>query len=158
MVDLRSVIGISLIGVITALLLSVSVYLTLGTRWGFETYLFPYLIGLSLLPLAGSLVTRRYRLVAKSLLIVAGVVTFVVGVTSSLYCLQVTGSQWQFAYNLGENAIQFGPEAATCRAEMNAPIMITGYVLTTIGGSQLVDDVVAPEWFSLDLYSLGNIR
>jgi len=47
------------VSVAVAAVLYTTVYLNLGTRWGFEIHLNPYYLGLAVLPLGFAVVTRR---------------------------------------------------------------------------------------------------
>lgn len=161
MVDRRSLFGASLVAVLTALLLPLVVYLTLGTQWGHEIYLFPYAIGVSALPLVGALLTGRFRLAVTSLLLSGGVFVFIGGVLSNgAWCFQEagSGSSWYFAYDLSRNVIRYGGPIGTCRAEPNTPLVAFGYLLATIGSIQLLNYLTSPEWVSVDLYSLLDAR
>jgi hypothetical protein len=156
--DRRQLGAVALVAGVTGLVLSLLVALTFGTRWGFETYLFPYAVGAAALPLVGALATRRYRLVLPFALLPAGVLTFVAGVTwSGAYCLQGGAGDWYLAYDPARNVIRFGGSAGACNAEPNPPVVGLGYALTTLGGLQSVDAVTARAWSPLDLSVLPGL-
>jgi len=151
----RSVVGLPLVAATTALLLSLLVYLTFGTRWGNEVYLFPYAVGASVLPLAAALATGRYRLVGPTVVLPVGVLTFVGGVTwGGTACLQEAGREWYFTYDLARNVIRYGGSVGTCRAEPNAPVVLLGYALATVGTLQSLDAVTPRAWSPLDRSAL----
>ena len=146
----RQLVGSAVVAAGTALLLALLGVLTYGTEWGHEVYLFPYAIGASTLPLVAALVTRRVRFVLPTLLVPVGVFAFVSGVVASGGCLQRAASEWYFAYDPVRNVIRYGGSVGTCRAEPNAPLVLLGYALATLGGLQTLDGVTARRWSPLD--------
>lgn len=140
-----------------ALLLLGLVYLTLGTRWGFEKYVFRYVIVLSFLPLVFSLVTRRYRFIVPSLLVSVGVVAFVGGILwNGLFCLEGGTDSWQLVYQWQRNVILFdearGGQLA-CQAEPNRLVTMVGYMLTTAGILWWLDLATESNWLLSDIVS-----
>ncbi|MEF8830379.1 MAG: hypothetical protein V5A23_02445 [Halobacteriales archaeon] len=146
-----------LVIVVTLVILSLIVYITLGTQWGFETYLFPYVIAASTLPLIATLITRRYRLVVPSLLLMGGVTVFFWGITP-VACRQPATDAWGFAYDLQQNLIRFGPKRGgqlACQAEPSLLGVIPGWALTSLGALQLLDGTTSWEWLPLNLHALS---
>ncbi|MFC6952771.1 hypothetical protein [Halorubellus litoreus] len=153
--DRRPLVGVVLVAATTALLLASLVAVTFGTRWGHEVYLFPYAIGASTLPVVAALATRRYRLVLPTLLVPVGVLAFVGGVVwNGASCLQGASDGWYFRYDPVRNVIRYGGSVGTCRAEPNAPLVLLGYALATLGGLQTLDGVTARRWSPLDSSAL----
>ena len=154
----RQLVAVALVSATTALLLALLVALTFGTRWGYDVYLFPYAIVASLLPLAGALATRRFRVVLPAILLPAGVAAFVGGVVwDGAYCLQSQGA-WPVTYDPARNVIRYGGTIGTCRADPNVPVVLLGYALTTVGTLQSLNALTAGKWSPIDLYALTGLE
>jgi hypothetical protein len=126
------------VSVAVAAVLYSAVYLNLGTRWGYERHLNPYVVGLAGLPLGIAVVTRQRSLVVPAGLVALGVVLFTAGVFwNGALCRQTVGGSWGFVYDWGAHVIRFGPggtlDGFACVARPNHAVAAAGYVLADGG-------------------------